>query len=119
MTRTTNAVAFRKKRKKLMKQAKGFVGDRKNHPRLTKDCIMSAQAYNYAHRKQKKRNFRALWITRIGIGAKIYGISYSKMMQGLKKAKVQVDRKMLADLAFHDIPAFGEFASLAKVALSA
>jgi len=119
MTRVTSSVTFRKRRKRLLKKAKGFVGDRKNHLRLTKDCIMTALSNNYIHRKQKKRNFRALWITRVGIGAKIYGLSYSKFIQGLKKANVSIDRKMLADLAMHDINAFGEIATVAKTALAA
>ncbi len=118
MTRVTNASTVRKKRKKLLKLAKGFVGDRKNHPRLTKDCVMTAQSNNYIHRKQKKRNFRALWIVRIGIAAKICGLSYSRLIQGLQKANVLVDRKMLADLAMHDIAAFQEIASKAKLSLA-
>ncbi len=118
MTRATNAPVVRKKRRKLLKLAKGFVGDRKNHPRLTKDCVMTAQSNNYIHRKQKKRNFRSLWIIRIGIASKIYGLSYSRFIQGLTKAKVLIDRKMLADLAMNDIGAFGEIASMAKVGLA-
>jgi large subunit ribosomal protein L20 len=119
MTRATNAVAFRKRRKRLFKLAKGFVGDRKNHLRLTTDAVMSALNFNYEHRKQKKRNFRKLWIMRIGVGAKINGISYSKFMNGLKKAGCDVNRKMLAELAIHDPKAFSLIATSAKQALVA
>lgn len=119
MTRATNAVAFRKRRKRLLKRAKGFVGDRKNHLRLSKDAVMAAMNFNYEHRKQKKRNFRSIWITRIGIGAKINGISYSKLIDGLKRAGCQVNRKMLADLAVRDPKAFGALAISAKKALVA
>lgn len=119
MTRATNAPAFRRRRKRLLKRAKGFVGDRKNHLRLTSDAVMAAMNFNYEHRKQKKRNFRELWIMRIGVGAKINGISYSKFINGLKKAGCQINRKMLADLAIRDPKAFSQFASSAKKALVA
>lgn len=119
MTRSTNAVAFKKKRKKLLKQAKGYYGDRKNHPRQTKNAVMRSMAYNYEHRKQKKSNFRSLWVIRINVAAKINGISYSKFMQGLRKANIELNRKMLADLASSDPKAFAEIASMAKIALAA
>lgn len=119
MVRVKSAVASRKRRKRLFKRAKGFFGDRKNHLRLTKDAVMKALAYNYEHRKQKKRNFRRLWIIRIGIAARINGMSYSKLMHGLKKAGCDIDRKMLADLAVKDLKAFSEIASTAKQALAA
>ncbi len=119
MVRVSSAVASRKRRKRLLKRAKGFVGDRKNHIRLTKDAVMKAMAYNYEHRKQKKREFRKLWIIRIGIASKIYGISYSKLIEGLIMAKCIINRKMLADIAVVDIKAFGEIAQVAKHALAA
>ena len=119
MSRVTCAVASRKRRKRILDQAKGFYGDRKNHIRLTKDAVMKAMAYNYIHRKKKKTEFRQLWITRIGIAAKINGISYSKMVNGLKKANCQINRKILADLAVNDPAAFSEIANKAKQALSA
>ncbi|MGD2169233.1 MAG: 50S ribosomal protein L20 [Chlamydiota bacterium] len=119
MVRVKSAVASRKRRKRLFKRAKGFFGDRKNHLRLTKDAVMKALAYNYEHRKQKKRNFRRLWIIRIGIAARINGMSYSKLMHGLKKAGCDIDRKMLADLAVKDLKAFSEIAGAAKQALAA
>ena len=84
MVRATNAVATHRRKKRLLKQAKGFVGDRKNHLRMTKDAVLRALAYNYRHRKEKKREFRSLWIMRIGAAAKINGISYSKFISGLK-----------------------------------
>ena len=96
MVRVTNAVASHRRKKRLLKQAKGFVGDRKNHLRLTSDAVLRAMAYNYRHRKERKREFRRLWIVRIGAAAKINGISYSKLMHGLKKAQCELDRKMLA-----------------------
>ena len=77
MTRATSAVASRKRRKRLLKRAKGFWGDRKNHIRLTKDAVMKALSFNYSHRKKKKSDFRKLWISRIAIAAKINGISLS------------------------------------------
>jgi len=100
-----------------MKLAKGFVGDRKNHIRLTKDAVMKALAFNYEHRKQNKRNFRQLWITRIGVASKINGISYSKFMYGLKKAGCILDRKILADMAVRDPSSFAAVVGSAKAAL--
>ncbi|TXI35959.1 MAG: 50S ribosomal protein L20 [Nitrosomonas sp.] len=118
MTRATNSVARHRRRKRLMKLAKGFVGDRKNHLRLTKDAVMKALAFNYEHRKQNKRNFRQLWITRIGVASKINGISYSKFMHGLKKAGCILDRKMLADMAVRDPSSFAAVVGRAKAALA-
>lgn len=118
MVRVTNAVASRKRKKRIFKKAKGFIGDRKNHLRLTSDAVMRAMAFNFRHRKQNKRNFRSLWIVRIAIAAKMNGISYSKMMNGLKKAGCDLNRKMLADLAVHDPQCFAEVAQTAKVALA-
>ena len=117
MTRATNSVARHRRKKRLMKLAKGFVGDRKNHIRLTKDAVMKALAFNYEHRKQNKRNFRQLWITRIGVASKINGISYSKFMFGLKKAGCLLDRKMLADMAIRDPSSFTAVVGQAKAAL--
>ena len=118
MTRATNSVARHRRKKRLMKLAKGFVGDRKNHIRLTKDAVMKAMAFNYEHRKQNKRNFRQLWIQRIGIASKINGISYSKFMLGLKKAGCLLDRKMLADMAVRDPNSFAAVVGQAKAALA-
>ena len=118
MARVTCAVASRKRRKRILKLAKGFYGDRKNHIRLTKDAVMKALAYNYIHRKKKKSDFRRLWIIRINVAAKINGMSYSKFMYGLKKAKCLVNRKVLADLAINDPTVFTEIANNAKKALA-
>jgi len=118
MSRTTSAVARHRRRKRLMKLAKGFVGDRKNHIRLTKDAVMSSLAFSTRHRKLRKREFRRLWITRIGVGAKIHGISYSKMIQGLQKSGCKLNRKMLSEMAIHDPEDFALVASEAKKALA-
>lgn len=117
MVRATNSVASHRRRKRLFKRAKGFVGDRKNHVRLTQDAVMRALAYNYRHRKLRKREFRRLWITRIGAAAKINGISYSKFINGLSKARCELNRKMLADMAIRDPISFAAIASRAKEAL--
>jgi len=118
MTRTTNAVAAHRKKKRLLKLAKGFVGDRKNHLRLTKDAVMKALAYNYRHRKHNKRNFRRLWIVRINAASNINGISYSKFINGLKKAECAINRKMLAEMAIRDPEGFAAIAVTAKGALA-
>ena len=118
MVRVTNAVAANRKRKRLLKQAKGFVGDRKNHIRLSADAVMSAMAFNYRHRKQKKRDFKRLWIIRIGVGAKINGLSYSKLISGLKKVGCGLNRKMLSDMALRDPNSFSVVAGAAKQALA-
>lgn len=118
MVRVTNATARHRRRKRLLKKAKGFFGDRKNHLRLTKDAVMKAMAYSTIHRKQKKREFRSLWIMRISVAAKINGISYSKLMNGLKKAGCLIDRKMLSELAIEDPKAFAAVVSQAKAVLA-
>jgi len=118
MVRVTNAVASHRRKKRLLKRAKGFWGDRKNHLKMTKDAVMRALAFNYRHRKNKKRDFRRLWITRIGAAAKIQGISYSKFIYGLKKARCELDRKMLADMAVKDPQSFAVVVNHAKQALA-
>lgn len=118
MVRITNSVAARKRTKKLLKRCKGFYGDRKNHVKLSKDALMSALAFNYKHRKLRKRDFRSLWIVRIGAAAKINGISYSRLINGLERANCLVNRKMLADLAVTDPSAFASLAQTAKQALA-
>ena len=118
MVRVTNAVATHRKKKRLMKQAKGFVGDRKNHLRLTANAVMSAMASNYRHRKLKKRDFRRLWTIRLGVAAKINGISYSKLINGLKLANCSLDRKMLSEMAIRDPEGFAAVAGKAKQALA-
>jgi large subunit ribosomal protein L20 len=118
MVRVTNSVASHRRKKRLFKRAKGFVGDRKNHLRLTSDCVVRALSYNYDHRKLKKRDFRSLWIMRIAAAAKINGISYSKFIFGLKQARCEIDRKMLAEMAVRDPGSFAAVASHAKKALA-
>lgn len=118
MVRVTNAVATHRRKKRLIKRAKGFVGDRRNHLRLTQDAVMKALAYNYRHRKLKKREFRSLWITRISAAAKSHGISYSKFIHGLKLAKCELDRKILAEMAISDPTGFSAVVSCAKAALA-
>ena len=117
MVRITNAVASHRRKKRLYKLAKGFVGDRKNHLRLTSGAVMRAMAYNYAHRKQKKRDFRSLWIMRLNAAARINGISYSKFIYGLKKARCELNRKVLAELAISDPSGFAAIVGSAKEAL--
>jgi large subunit ribosomal protein L20 len=119
MTRVTCAVASRKRRKRLFKLTKGFFGDRKNHVRQSTNAVMVAMAANYKHRKLKKRDFRRLWTTRISAASKICGISYSKLINGLQKAEIQLNRKMLAELAVNDLAAFKQVAEAAKSALAA
>lgn len=118
MVRATNSPASRRRRKRILKRAKGFWGDRKNHIRQSSNAVMSAMAFSYRHRKLKKREFHRLWITRIGIGAKINGLSYSKMMNGLKKAGCDLNRKMLSEMAIHDPNSFKAVAEMAKNALA-
>lgn len=119
MVRATGAPASRKRRKRVLKRAKGFWGDRKNHIRQTRGAVMGAMAKSTAHRKLKKRDFRSLWITRVGVGAKLNGLSYSKLMNGLKRANCTLNRKMLAEMAIHDPAGFKEVADLAKKSLVA
>ena len=117
MSRATNAVASHRRKKRLRKQAKGFVGDRKNHLRLTSGAVLRAMAFNYVHRKHNKRNFRKLWITRIGVASKIHGISYSRFIHGLKKANCELNRKILAEMAIRDPSGFSTVVDRAKQAL--
>ena len=116
--RVTNSVAARKRTKKLLKRCKGFYGDRKNHLKLSKDALMSALAFNYKHRKLRKRDFRSLWITRIGVAAKINGLSYSKLISGLQKTGCGINRKILAELAIRDPASFTALAGTAKQGLA-
>jgi large subunit ribosomal protein L20 len=119
MVRITNSVAARRRTKKLLKRCKGFYGDRKNHLKLSKDALMSALAFNYKHRKLRKRDFRSLWITRLGVAAKINGLSYSKLIHGLKKMGCELNRKVLSELAIRDPGAFSTIAQMAKQKLAA
>lgn len=119
MVRITNAVASKQRKKKLLKRCKGYYGDRKNHLKLSKVALMSALAFNYHHRKLRKRDFRNLWIMRIGVAAKMNGMSYSKLINGLQKAGCSLNRKVLADLAISDPAAFTAVVGTAKQAFAA
>ena len=102
----------------MFRLAKGFVGDRKNHLKLTSNCVMTALANHYKHRKQKKREFRRIWTVRINVGARIHGISYSRFIHGLSRAGIVLNRKMLADLCLTDPTAFAAVVEKAKAALA-
>ncbi|MBN9313024.1 MAG: 50S ribosomal protein L20 [Chryseobacterium sp. 39-10] len=106
MPRSVNAVASRARRKKVMKQAKGFFGRRKNVWTVAKNAVEKAMQYAYRGRKEKKRIFRSLWITRINAGTREHGMSYSQFMGALKKNNIELNRKVLADLAMNHPEAF-------------
>lgn len=106
MPRSVNAVASRARRKKVMKLAKGFFGRRKNVWTVAKNAVQKAMQYAYRGRKEKKRSFRSLWIMRINAGAREYGMSYSQFMGALKKNNIELNRKVLADLAMNHPEAF-------------
>jgi len=116
MARVKGALNARKKHKKVLKMAKGYYGARSKQYRAAKQAVMRAMAASFAGRKQTKREFRRLWITRINAAARINGMSYSKFMNGLKLAGINVNRKMLADLAVHDSAAFAKLVEAAKAA---
>jgi large subunit ribosomal protein L20 len=106
MPRSVNAVASRARRKKVMKQAKGYFGRRKNVWTVAKNAVEKAMLYAYRDRRNKKRNFRALWITRINAGARLHGMSYSQFMGKVKANNIELNRKVLADLAMNHPDAF-------------
>ena len=118
MARVKRAVNAHKKRKKVLKLAKGYFGAKSKQYRTAKAAVMKSMNYAYIGRKQKKRNFRQLWIARINAAARINGLSYSRFMDGLKKAGIEVNRKVLADMAVNDATAFAALAEAAKKALS-
>ena len=103
-----------KKRRKLLKKAKGYFGGKKNLYRVARQAVMKSEMYAYIGRRLRKRDFRSLWITRINAAARLNGLSYSKLMHGLKLAGVQLNRKVLADLAVNDVNAFNQLAEMAK-----
>jgi len=119
MARVKRGVTARARHKKILSRAKGYYNARRKVYRVAKQAVIKAGQYAYIGRKQKKRQFRALWIVRINAGARQFGLSYSRLMNGLKKADITVDRKVLADLAVHDIKAFGALAEKAKATLAA
>ena len=118
MPRVKRGVTARARHKKVLKQAKGFRGRRKNVYRVAKQAVMKAGQYAYRDRRQKKRQFRALWIARINAAARELGMSYSTFMSGLKRANIDIDRKVLADLAVADKAAFAKIATQVKASLS-
>jgi len=119
MARVKRGVTARARHKKILSRAKGYYNARRKVYRVAKQAVIKAGQYAYIGRKQKKRQFRALWIVRINAGARLFGLSYSRLMNGLKKSEITVDRKVLADLAVHDLKAFGALAEKAKGALAA
>jgi large subunit ribosomal protein L20 len=119
MARVKRGVTARRRHKKILKLAKGYFHARRKVFRVAKQAVTKAAQYAYIGRKQRKRQFRSLWIVRINAAARIYGLSYSRFMNGLLKANITLDRKVLADIAVHDIAAFGKLAEQAKNALAA
>ena len=118
MPRVKRGVTARARHKKVLVQAKGYRGRRKNVYRIAKQAVMKAGQYQYRDRRQRKRQFRALWIARINAAARELGMKYSTFMNGLKKANIEVDRKVLADLAVHDKAAFAGIVEQAKAKLA-
>jgi large subunit ribosomal protein L20 len=119
MPRATNAVASRKRRKKIVKEAKGFRGRRSKLFRYAKNAVMKARVYTYRDRKNRKRNFRRLWQLRINAASRALGLTYSRFMEGLKAAGLELDRKVLAEIAVSDEAAFKAIFEQAKAALEA
>jgi large subunit ribosomal protein L20 len=119
MPRVKRGVTARARHKKVLAQAKGYRGRRKNVYRIAKEAVMRAGQYAYRDRRNKKREFRALWITRINAGCREAGLSYSQFIAGLKKAGIEMDRKVLADLAVFEKAAFAGIVEQAKASLGA
>jgi len=117
MARVKRGVQARAKHKKVIKQAKGYSGRRKNVYRVAVQAVTKAGQYAYRDRRQRKRQFRQLWIARINAGARECGLSYSRMIDGMNKASIEIDRKMLAELAVNNKDAFAAIAEKAKAAL--
>ncbi|WP_419535290.1 50S ribosomal protein L20 [Endozoicomonas sp.] len=118
MARVKRGVIARRRHKKVLKQAKGYYGARSRVFRVAKQAVTKAGQYAYRDRRQRKRQFRALWIARINAGARVNGLSYSRFIAGMKKAAIEIDRKVLADLAVHDKAIFGQLVEKAKAALA-
>ena len=114
MPRSVNNVAAKQKRKKVLKAAKGYVGGRSKLYRTAKEAVEKAWLYSYRDRKVRRREFRKLWIIRINAAARMYDLTYSRLINGLKKADVDIDRKMLAHLAYEDLSAFSKLCDIAK-----
>ncbi|PEA56803.1 50S ribosomal protein L20 [Bacillus pseudomycoides] len=118
MPRVKGGTVTRQRRKKIIKLAKGYYGSKHTLYKVANQQVMKSLMYAFRDRRQKKRDFRKLWITRINAAARMNGLSYSRLMNGLKLAGIEVNRKMLADLAVHDAKAFAELATAAKTALN-
>ena len=118
MARVKRGVIARRRHKKILKKAKGYYGARSRVFRVAKQAVIKAGQYAYRDRRQRKRQFRALWIARINAGARINGLSYSRLIAGLKKANIEIDRKVLADLAVHEAGAFTAIVEKAKASLA-
>jgi large subunit ribosomal protein L20 len=119
VTRVKRSVNARKKRRATLERTKGFRGEANSNYRRAKEALMKADAYAYRDRRNKKRDFRRLWITRINAAARLNGLSYSEFMHGLKLAGIEIDRKVLADIAVRDADTFRRFAEAAREAASA
>ncbi|BAZ94531.1 50S ribosomal protein L20 [Thiohalobacter sp. COW1] len=119
MARVKRGVIARKRHNKIMKKAKGYYGARRKVFRVAKQAVIKAGQYAYRDRRQRKRQFRALWIARINAAARENGLSYSRLINGLKKAEIEIDRKVLADIAVQDKAAFARIAEQAKANLAA
>ena len=117
MGRVKRGVTAKARHKKILKMAKGYYGARSRVYRVAKQAVIKALQYAYRDRRQRKREFRGLWIVRINAAARLYGLSYSRFMSGLKKAGITLDRKVLADLAVHDKIGFAQLAKQAAAAL--
>ena len=117
MARVKGALSTRKRRKKVLKAAKGYWGAKSKHFKMAKQAVLKSGNYAYIGRKQKKRDFRSLWITRISAACKMNGINYSRFMYGLKKSGIELNRKMLSELAISDPNAFSSLVETAKSAL--
>ena len=117
MARIKGAMMTRKRRNKILKMAKGYWGAKSKHFKMANQAVMKSLTYAYIGRKQKKRDFRKLWITRISAGAKQNGMNYSTLMHGLKLAGINMNRKMLSETAIHNPEAFSELCATAKAAL--
>jgi len=117
MARVKGAMMTRKRRNKVLKLAKGYWGSKSKHFKMAKQAVMKSGVYAYVGRKNKKRDFRRLWITRISAAAKLNGMNYSTLMNGLKKAGVEINRKSLSEMAINDAAAFTALCEKAKAAL--
>ena len=118
MARVKRGVIAKARHKKVLDQAKGYYGARRKIFRVAKQAVIKAGQYAYRDRRQRKRQFRALWITRINAAARLHGLSYSRLINGLNRAEIEIDRKILADIAVHDQEAFAAIAEAAKEALA-